>query len=94
MRRRDVSALIAGTAAGCLAIRVRAQPSKTFQLVILENTRNTDVDELLKGLRDHAYVEGQNLIIEFPSPPEAPSTSTVSAASNRARSRSANQAVS
>jgi hypothetical protein len=52
------------------------------------------VDELLKGLRDHAYVEGQNLIIEFPSPPEAPSTSTVSAASNRARSRSANQAVS
>jgi hypothetical protein len=93
MRRRDVIALIAGTAAGCLAIRVRAQQSK-FQLDILENTRNTDVDELLKGLRDHAYVEGQNLIIEFPTPPEAPSTSTVSAASNRARSRSANQAVS
>jgi phage terminase large subunit-like protein len=45
-------------------------------------------------LRDHAYVEGQNLIIEFPTPPEAPSTSSVSAASNRARSRSANQAVS
>jgi hypothetical protein len=37
MRRRDVSALIAGTAAGCLAIRVRAQPSKTFQLDILES---------------------------------------------------------
>ena len=30
MRRRDVIALIAGTAAGCLAIRARAQPSKTF----------------------------------------------------------------
>ena len=43
MRRRDVIALIAGTAAGCLAIRVRAQPSKTFQPDILENTRNTDL---------------------------------------------------
>jgi hypothetical protein len=50
MRRRDVIALIAGTAAGCLAIRARAQPSKTFQLDILENTRNTDVDKLLEIL--------------------------------------------
>lgn len=94
MRRREVIALITGTAAECLANRVQAQPSKTIRLGILVNTRNASVDELLKGLRDHAYVEGQNLIIEFPSPPEAPSTSTVSAASNRARSRSANQAVS
>jgi hypothetical protein len=46
MRRRDVIALIAGTAAGCLAIRVRAQPSKTFRLGILVDTRNTGVDEL------------------------------------------------
>jgi putative tryptophan/tyrosine transport system substrate-binding protein len=65
MRRREVIALIAGMAAGCLATRVRAQPSKTFRLGILVNTRNAGVDELLKGLRDHGYVEGQNLIIEF-----------------------------
>jgi putative ABC transport system substrate-binding protein len=65
MRRREVIALITGTAAECLATRVRTQPSKTFRLGILVNTRNAGVDELLKGLRDHGYVEGQNLIIEF-----------------------------
>jgi putative ABC transport system substrate-binding protein len=65
MRRREVIALITGTAADCLATRVRAQPSKTFRLGILVNTRNAGVDELLKGLRDHGYVEGQDLIIEF-----------------------------
>jgi putative ABC transport system substrate-binding protein len=32
---------------------------------ILVNTRNTGVDELLKGLRDHGYVEGQNLVVEL-----------------------------
>jgi putative ABC transport system substrate-binding protein len=39
--------------------------SKTFRLGILVNTRNAGVDKLLRGLRDHGYVEGQNLIIEF-----------------------------
>ena len=52
MKRRDVIALLAGAAAGCLAIMVRAQPSKTFRLGILVNTRNAGVDELLKGLGD------------------------------------------
>ena len=65
MRRREVIALITGTAAECLATRVRTQPSKTFRLGILVNTRNAGVDELLKGLRDHGYVEGENLIIEI-----------------------------
>jgi putative ABC transport system substrate-binding protein len=65
VRRRDVIALIAGAAPGCLAIVVRAQPSKTFRLGILVNTRNAGVDELLKGLGDHGYLEGQNLIIYF-----------------------------
>jgi hypothetical protein len=49
MRRREVIALITGTAAECLATRVRAQPNKTFRLGILVNTRNAGVDELLRG---------------------------------------------
>ena len=65
MRRRDVMALLAGAAAGCLAIMVRAEPSKTFRLGILVNARNTGVDELLKALSNHGYFEGQNLIIDF-----------------------------
>src|SRR5262249_40755306 len=33
---------------------------------ILVNTRSSaSVDELLKGLRDHGYVEGQNLVLEL-----------------------------
>ena len=65
MRRRDLIALFGGTPVMCLAVGVRAQPAKTFHLGILVNTRNAGVDELLKGLRDHGYVEGQNLVVEL-----------------------------
>jgi len=62
--RRDLIALLGGAVAAWLAVGVRAQPSKTFRLGILVNTRNTALDELLEALRDHGYVEGQNLIVE------------------------------
>src|ERR1700730_532448 len=65
MRRRDLIALLGGAGAAWLAVGVRAQHGKTFRLGILVNTRNTALDELLKGLRDHGYVEGQNLIVEM-----------------------------
>ena len=65
MRRRDLIALSGGAVIAWLAVGVRAQPAKTFRLGILVNTRNTALDELLKGLRDHGYVEGQNLIVEM-----------------------------
>ena len=65
MRRRDLIALFGGASVVCLAVGVRAQPAKTFRLGILVNTRNASVDELLKGLRDHGYVEGQNLVVEL-----------------------------
>jgi len=65
MRRRDLIALFGSTWMVCVAVGVRAQPAKTFRLGILVNTRNTSVDELLKGLRDHGYVEGQNLVVEL-----------------------------
>ena len=58
-------ALFGGAPVVCLVVGVRAQPAKTFHLGILVNTRNASVDELLKGLRDHGYVEGQNLVVEL-----------------------------
>jgi len=61
--RRDLIALLGGAVAAWLAVGVRAQPGKTFRLGILVNTRNTALDELLEALRDHGYVEGQNLIV-------------------------------
>jgi putative ABC transport system substrate-binding protein len=65
MRRRALIALFCGAPVLCLAVGIRAQPAKTFRLGILVNARNTGVDELLKGLRDHGYVEGQNLVVEL-----------------------------
>jgi putative ABC transport system substrate-binding protein len=63
MRRRE---LILGLGAALASpTATRAQRGKIFRLGILVNTRNTGVEELLKGLRDHGYVEGQNLIVEF-----------------------------
>jgi putative ABC transport system substrate-binding protein len=64
MSRRDLIAPLGGAVAAWLAVGVRAQAGKAFRLGILVNTRNTAVDELLKALRDHGYVEGQNLIVE------------------------------
>jgi putative tryptophan/tyrosine transport system substrate-binding protein len=65
MRRRDLISLLGGAVAAWLAVGVRAQPGKTFRLGILVNTRNTALGELFKGLRDHGYIEGQNLIVEY-----------------------------
>jgi putative ABC transport system substrate-binding protein len=65
MGRRDLIALFRGAPVICLAVGVRAQPAKAFRLGILVNTRNASVDELLKALRDHGYVEGQNLVVEL-----------------------------
>ena len=63
MRRRDLILGLGGLTAASLS--AQAQPSRTYRLGILVNGRNTGIDELLKGLRDHGYVEGQNLIVEF-----------------------------
>ena len=65
MRRRDLIVLFGGAPVVCLAVGVRAQPAKTFRVGVLVNTRYAGVDELLKGLRDHGYVEGQNLVVEL-----------------------------
>jgi putative ABC transport system substrate-binding protein len=65
MRRRDLIALSGGAAVVLLAVEVLAQPGKTFRLGILMNTHNILLDESLNQLRDHGYVEGQNLTVEL-----------------------------
>src|SRR3954453_17622084 len=60
MMRRDLIIFAAGaTAVG----RAWAQPGKTYRLGVLLNAPNSSFDEFMKGLRDHGYVEGQNLTV-------------------------------
>jgi putative ABC transport system substrate-binding protein len=64
MRRRDFI-LLGGALVALPAIQVRSQSHKTYRVGILVNARNAELEELIKGLRDHGYVEGQNLILEW-----------------------------
>jgi ABC-type uncharacterized transport system substrate-binding protein len=66
MRRREFISLIGGVAAAWpLAARAQ-QPGKVYRLGILAIARDLPRawEGLFHGLRDHGYVEGQNLIIE------------------------------
>ncbi|MBV8894135.1 MAG: ABC transporter substrate-binding protein [Acidobacteria bacterium] len=65
MRRRGFILLIGSAAVAWPVIGLRSQWGKIFHLGILTNTRSFEVEEFLKGLRDHGYVEGQNLIVEY-----------------------------
>jgi putative ABC transport system substrate-binding protein len=65
LRRRDLITLVGGAAA-TWPLAARAQREKVYRLGILAITRDLPRpwDGLFRGLRDHGYVEGQNLIIE------------------------------
>jgi putative tryptophan/tyrosine transport system substrate-binding protein len=65
----DRRAFLAGFAILAAPLAAEAQPAgKVYRLGILTNTGGTLLrtpwDEFFRGLRDHGYVEGQNLIIE------------------------------
>jgi putative tryptophan/tyrosine transport system substrate-binding protein len=64
MRRRDFI-LLGGALVALPAIQGRSQSRKTYRVGVLVNSRNVELDELIKGLRDHGYVEGQNLVLEW-----------------------------
>ena len=70
MRRRDFIAWL-GAAASTFArpAGVRAQAGKTYRIGILETVtaeRNSpNMAGLRQGLREHGYIEGQNLQIEY-----------------------------
>jgi putative ABC transport system substrate-binding protein len=60
--RRQFIALLGGAAAWPLAARAQ-QPGKVYRLGVLADITPA-FDGLFYGLRDHGYLEGQNLIIE------------------------------
>jgi putative tryptophan/tyrosine transport system substrate-binding protein len=69
MRRRDLIALLAGTAA-TLPLAVRAQSPANIPVVTLINARKADVAEALasefrKGLSQTGLTEGRDVIVEY-----------------------------
>lgn len=68
MKRRDFIALLGGCALIPIA-PAAAQNTKLYRIGILETVpadRNAaNLAALLRGLREHGYVEGQNLLIEY-----------------------------
>lgn len=70
MRRREFVTFLGGVAAWPLATRAQ-QPARTYRIGILEtlpSDRNkANFGALLRGLREHGYVEGQNLQIDYRS---------------------------
>jgi len=73
MRRREFIAMVGGAAASSLGgmVDVRSQAARVYRIGILETVpAEVNVDNLAalrRGLREHGYVEGQNLRIEYRS---------------------------
>jgi putative ABC transport system substrate-binding protein len=73
MRRRDLIALLGGTAACWMSrpLPARAQAGKVWRIGMLETTsaqlNAANLDAFRRGLRQLGYVEGQNLAIDYRS---------------------------
>jgi putative ABC transport system substrate-binding protein len=64
MRRRQVIALLGGAAAWPLS--VRAQSGKTVKIgILIPANPESFLDVFRQGLREHGYIEGTNVAIEF-----------------------------
>jgi len=70
MRRREFFALL-GSAAAALPLAARAEQARVWHIGILETIsaalNAVNLDALRQGLREHGYVEGQNLVMEYRS---------------------------
>ena len=70
MRRREFIGLLGGAAAWPLAARAQ-QPARAYRIGILEtlpaDRNKANFGALLRGLREHGYIEGQNLQIDYRS---------------------------
>ena len=68
MKRREFITLIGGTAA---AWPLAARAQSAYRIGVLETTsaalNAANFDALRQGLRQHGYIEGQNLVIEYRS---------------------------
>jgi len=73
VRRRDFIAVLGGAAAWPLAVGAQQPAGKVYRIGILYASTGFDPDAdpteraLIDGLREHGYVVGQNLVIEFRS---------------------------
>jgi putative ABC transport system substrate-binding protein len=69
--KRRAFILFAGAAAVAWPLRASAQQGRRYRIGILETVpaeaNAANLKALMKGLRDHGYVEGQNLIVEYRS---------------------------
>src|SRR6201993_3022655 len=68
MRRRDFTALVAGAAAWPLTARAQ-RPTKVTRIGFLgpasASSHAVYIEAFRAGLRDHGYLEGKNIVIEF-----------------------------
>jgi putative ABC transport system substrate-binding protein len=69
-RRKFIRLLGGATAAWSLAARAQ-QPARIYRVGVLEtippDRNKANFSALLRGLREHGYIEGQNLQIEYRS---------------------------
>jgi putative ABC transport system substrate-binding protein len=70
MKRREFITLLGGAAAWPMAVRAQSN-AKLHRIGVLETTspssNATNVAALRQGLRDHGYIEGQNLLLDYRS---------------------------
>src|SRR5262249_22624475 len=70
VRRKFLATLVGGAAAWPLAARAQ-QPGRVWRIGVLETTsmdlNAANFEAFCQSLRELGYIEGQNLIIEYPS---------------------------
>jgi len=70
MKRREFMALLGGAAVSW-PLAARAEQARVWHIGILETIsaalNATNLDALRQGLREHGYVEGQNLVLDYRS---------------------------
>jgi putative tryptophan/tyrosine transport system substrate-binding protein len=71
MERREFITLLSGTAAAWPLVARAQQAGKVWRIGILDTTsvalNAANFDALRQGLRQHGYIEGQNLVIDYRS---------------------------
>ena len=69
MERRTFLAMVPGSFLAAPLTAEAQQAGKVYRVGVLQrafpNTPAVDTEAVRQGLRDHGYVEGQNIVIEY-----------------------------